>query len=48
MDTLPILASKLRRMFPSLRIAIGHGRMPPAETAAVMRDVAAGRFDMLL
>ncbi|MBR1609144.1 MAG: DEAD/DEAH box helicase, partial [Kiritimatiellae bacterium] len=47
-DTLPILASKLRRMFPSLRIAIGHGRMPPAETAAVMRDFAAGRFDMLL
>ncbi len=47
-STLPVVASKLRRMFPSLRVAIGHGQLPASETAAVMRDFAAGRFDVLL
>lgn len=36
------------RIFPDLRVALAHGRMKPADKDAVMRDFAAGRYDILV
>lgn len=38
----------LKQLVPEARIAVGHGRMPTAELAAVMRAFAAGDTDVLL
>ena len=46
--TLPVVASQLKGMFPGLRIGVGHGRLPPAETAAAMLAFAEGRQDLFL
>ncbi len=46
--TLPLVAGQLRQLFPGLRIGMGHGRLPPAETAAAMIEFAEGRQDLFL
>lgn len=38
----------LRTLLPHIRIGVGHGQMPPSQIEAVMRDFAAGRYDVLL
>ncbi len=39
---------RLAALLPEARIAVGHGRMPTAELAHVVRDFARGAFDLLL
>ena len=46
--TIHLVRQRLERLFPHLRIAVGHGQMGPHETARVVRDFAAGLYDVLL
>jgi transcription-repair coupling factor (superfamily II helicase) len=46
--TIAAAHERLARLVPEARIAVGHGRMPTAELAAVMRRFAAGDTDVLL
>ena len=43
-----LVASKLQRIVPEARIAIGHGQMPEGELEKVMLDFVEHRFDLLL
>jgi len=42
------LLTKLQSLLPSVRIKIGHGRMPPADLERVMTDFVDHKFDVLL
>ena len=46
--TIGLVHERLRRLVPHLRIAVGHGQLSPRETERIMRDFAAGRYDVLL
>ncbi|MBQ3810663.1 MAG: transcription-repair coupling factor, partial [Kiritimatiellae bacterium] len=46
--TIHLVRQRLERLFPHLRIAVGHGRLRPRETERVVRDFAAGLYDILL
>ncbi|MBQ9727736.1 MAG: transcription-repair coupling factor [Kiritimatiellae bacterium] len=46
--TIHLVRRRLERLFPHLRIAVGHGRLPPRETERIVRDFAAGLYDVLL
>ncbi|CFX10200.1 Transcription-repair coupling factor [Syntrophomonas zehnderi OL-4] len=39
---------ELEELLPTVRIAVGHGRMPEEELARVMFDFAEGRYDLFL
>ncbi len=42
------MAEKLERIYPGLRIAIGHGQMPPSALEKVLLDFICGDYDLLL
>ena len=46
--TIDLVYAHLRELLPHIRIGVGHGQMPPAQIEGVMRDFAAGRYDVLL
>jgi len=46
--TIGNLLTKLQTLLPSVRLKIGHGRMPPAELERVMTDFVDHKFDVLL
>jgi transcription-repair coupling factor (superfamily II helicase) len=39
---------KLRELFPDLRVAVGHGQMPPEELEKVMVDFVDHKYDVLV
>ncbi len=47
-QTIAKVAMRLREMFPTLRIAVGHGRMAEEELEGVMTDFVAGLYDILV
>ena len=42
------LRERIQRLVPEARIGVGHGQMPASELADIMRQFAAGEFDVLL
>ena len=46
--TIDLALRRLERLFPHLRIGVGHGRLSPRETERVVRDFADGLYDILL
>ena len=46
--TIERLRERLQRLVPEARIGVGHGQMAAGELAEVMRQFAAGEFDVLL
>ncbi len=40
--------ARLAALVPEARLAVGHGQMPTAELARIMRDFARGDYDLLL
>ena len=46
--TIHIVHQRLRELLPHIRIAVGHGQMPPSQIETIMRDFAAGKYDVLL
>ena len=46
--TIHLVRRRLERLFPHLRIATAHGRLRPRETERIVRDFAAGLYDVLL
>lgn len=47
-QTIRAVEAGLRKMFPKLRIAVGHGQMDEGDLEQVMTDFVAGRYDLLL
>ncbi len=46
--TIARVAMRLRELFPTLRVAVGHGRMPEDDLEQVMTDFVAGKYDLLV
>ncbi|MGI5868966.1 MAG: transcription-repair coupling factor [Kiritimatiellia bacterium] len=46
--TIDHVHAHLQELLPHVRIGVGHGQMPAAQIEGVMRDFAAGRYDVLL
>jgi transcription-repair coupling factor (superfamily II helicase) len=46
--TINMVRARLEELVPEARVRIGHGQMSSTELAQVMRDFAAGEFDVLL
>ncbi|MBQ7191237.1 MAG: transcription-repair coupling factor [Kiritimatiellae bacterium] len=46
--TIDLMATRLRRLLPEARIAVGHGQMPSGELMQVMQAFQAGEVDVLL
>lgn len=42
------VAAILHRIYPGLRIGIGHGQMPPKDLEAIILDFILGNYDLLL
>lgn len=42
------IEARLKRLIPNIRIAIGHGQMPPEQLEKAILDFAAGDYDVLL
>jgi len=47
-QSIALVANKLRELIPEARIAIAHGQMPEAELEMVMADFARGKSDILV
>ena len=47
-DDIFAIKSKLTRICPKARIAVGHGQMPPKELETVVMDFIYGEYDVLL
>jgi len=47
-DSLIGLESRLKRLVPGIRVAVGHGQMPPEKLEKTILDFAAGEYDVLL
>lgn len=47
-QTIEHIASILKSLVPGVRIAIGHGQMPPAKLETIMMDFIYGEYDILL
>ena len=43
-----IVHQRLQQLLPHIRVAVGHGQMPPSQIEKIMRDFAAGKYDVLL
>jgi transcription-repair coupling factor (superfamily II helicase) len=46
--SIDLVHKRLRELLPHVRIAVGHGQMPPSQIENIMRDFAAGKYDVLL
>ena len=47
-ESIALVANKLRALIPEARIAVAHGRMPEEELENVMLEFVAGKHDVLL
>ncbi len=47
-QTIDLLAARLRELLPDLSIGVGHGQMEPAELEHVMTDFVAGKYHVLV
>ncbi|MDR1011473.1 MAG: transcription-repair coupling factor, partial [Opitutaceae bacterium] len=47
-QTIDLLAARLRDLMPRVRIGVGHGRMHEHELEHVMTDFVAGKYDVLV
>ncbi len=47
-QSITMIAEKLRELVPEARVAIGHGRMPEEQLERVMNDFTRGRVDILV
>ena len=47
-QSIAMVASKLRALVPEAEIAVAHGQMPEEELEAVMADFSRGKFDVLV
>ena len=46
--TIHVVAKKLQKLMPGLRVAVGHGQMAEAQLEQVMVDFISGKYDLLL
>jgi transcription-repair coupling factor (superfamily II helicase) len=47
-QSIAMIADKLRALIPEARVAVGHGQMPEEELEAVMSDFGQGKYDILV
>ncbi len=47
-EDLPIVAERIRKLVPEIKLATAHGRMAPTQLEDVMTAFCDGRYDMLL
>ncbi|MFI3295628.1 MAG: transcription-repair coupling factor, partial [Rikenellaceae bacterium] len=47
-QTINQVAAKIRGMLPNLRVAVGHGQMPPKELEKVMMEFIYGEYDVFV
>ncbi len=47
-QTIDLLAARLRELLPDLSIGVGHGQMEPTELEHVMTDFVAGKYHVLV
>jgi len=47
-QTIDLVAARLRELLPNLTIGVGHGQMDPTELERVMTDFVAGRYHLLV
>jgi len=47
-QTIDLVASRLRELVPGARVGIGHGKMEPSELERVMTDFVAGTYQVLV
>jgi transcription-repair coupling factor (superfamily II helicase) len=47
-QTIDLVAARLRELLPDLTIGVGHGQMEPSELERVMTEFVAGRYHLLV
>ncbi|KXU36492.1 transcription-repair coupling factor [Cephaloticoccus primus] len=47
-QTIDLVAARLRELVPDTRVGIGHGKMEPTELERVMTDFVAGKYQVLV